>query len=578
MREITDSSFSRRAVQDALANTGEHKNSTLTRLLNPLASNSTKPLPTTLKKPPNSHALLAAFASAPAHTRGIFLHEIFDKHLTIDELKGISAHPRLLKSAEDDKRNTVTVAATKPRDLFATLPDEVAIRIFMYMGAVADDPRIPYYLANAATVCQRWDILIRDNILWMTLCRMKSFQPILQKGQKGSWQMQYQQRQKLLPTSSSSSSIVPHPSSVKLSDSRSNLPTRLSELSMPLSLPASLPSSSSSRRGRKRSSECSEVPRRRKKTESAHWKHVYRQNHLTIVNWKRGSYRVQPVVLQRIQTQPRPSLFMSFDDKWVVTVSLGAAGHLWDIGTGEYHMELSGHEGVISTVKFDRSKVVTGGIDATLKVWDIASQRCTQTLLGHEGEIVFIDYDDAHIVSGSEDMTLRVWQLNNSSEALHVMRGHTGAVCCLKLQDKTVVSGSTDTTLKIWSLETGTCEGTLQGHQGHVYCLQTLDDVICSGSGDCTIRIWSQSGKRCVRTLKGHSNGVVCIQFDFQKIVSGSSDHTVRVWDYQSGMCLYTLQRHTGTVWNLRFSDRKLFTSSFDESMLEWDFTWNEES
>ncbi|KAI9365939.1 WD40-repeat-containing domain protein [Zopfochytrium polystomum] len=342
------------------------------------------------------------------------------------------------------------------------------------------------------------------------------------------------------------------------------------------------------------------------------WKRVYKQNHLTHMNWRRGVCRVQPLDIFRNQPRrPRGSLCIGFDEEWAVSVGVGQAARVWDLRSGTCRMRLVGHQGMISTVKMDKKTIVTGGVDNLLKVWDVESQECTQTLEGHEGEIVKIDYDDEYIVSGSEDQTLRVWRVSDGRQ-VRVLRGHDGAVCCLKFRSPLVVSGSTDTTVKIWDVESGVCAATLRGHQGHVYCLHLLDDSaaaspsskrpsptptpprppassrpatlsIITGSADGTIRHWHLDAhaphrSRHLRTLPGHHpQPVVCLQSDAHKIVSGGADNSVKVWDYESGACLYALRRHTAGVWELRFTEGKLMTSSFDESLLEWDFTFVDE-
>ncbi|KAI9321132.1 WD40-repeat-containing domain protein [Zopfochytrium polystomum] len=322
------------------------------------------------------------------------------------------------------------------------------------------------------------------------------------------------------------------------------------------------------------------------------WKRVYKQNHLTHMNWRRGVCRVQPLDIFRNQPRrPRGSLCIGFDEEWAVSVGVGQAARVWDLRSGTCRMRLVGHQGMISTVKMDKKTIVTGGVDNLLKVWDVESQECTQTLEGHEGEIVKIDYDDEYIVSGSEDQTLRVWRVSDGRQ-VRVLRGHDGAVCCLKFRSPLVVSGSTDTTVKIWDVESGVCAATLRGHQGHVYCLHLLDDSAAA----------SPSSKRPSPTPTPPRPPASSRPATLS-IITGSADGTIRhwhldahapsplpppphpprpppstrLWDYESGACLYALRRHTAGVWELRFTEGKLMTSSFDESLLEWDFTFVDE-
>ncbi|TPX57523.1 hypothetical protein PhCBS80983_g03772 [Powellomyces hirtus] len=382
-------------------------------------------------------------------------------------------------------------------------------------------------LAVAAQVCRRWNRVLDDEQVWRELCTYRSFAPLIRR----------EATQNSFFLVSFEDLLVPR------------------------------------------------VPRLT--VVCRHWKRVYRDNHITNVNWKKGLCRVRTV---RDVDGGEGDLPMQFDDSWVVSVAMGEAGKVWDMETGKCRLRLSGHDGTISAVKFDRKWVVTGGIDATLKIWDAATGTCVRTLVGHLGEIVAVQHSNETIVSGSEDTSIRIWEME-TGECQQILEGHSGAVCSLHFDDEVVISGSADSYIKIWTRTRGHPTSTqpqvpqehlppprtLAGHTGPVFCLQVSSEYICSGSEDAKIKLWSRGTGDCVRTLEGHTAAVICLQFDDVKVVSGGSDRFIKVWDLSTGHCLYSLMQHTATVWNLKFSTTRLTTSSFDRSLLVWDFAARDE-
>ncbi|KAJ3019862.1 hypothetical protein HKX48_001691 [Thoreauomyces humboldtii] len=428
---------------------------------------------------------------------------------------------------------------SQPHDPTIRLADELLLGIISHVSDTAS-------LGAVAQVCRRWNRVLDDEPLWRDLCASKRFAPLLRQ-------------------TSSNGTGWASKLDVLMTTMRDN-----------------------DRDGDDEAKDY--VPRLR--LACRHWKRIYRDNHLTNVNWKRGRYRVRTV-----GGEPGGRSFhMQFDDSWVVSVASGGAGKVWDMDTGECHFRLGGHNGTISAVKLDRRWLVTGGIDSMLKIWDTSTGLCVRTLVGHTGEIVTVQHSEETVVSGSEDTTIRIWDLE-TGECRQVLEGHDGAVCCLQFDDRVVISGSTDNHIKIWTrypflrrssndLSTlnppeppsrHSSSRTLHGHRGAVFCLQFSGRYICSGAEDAEIRLWRRSSGECLRTLKGHAAAVVCLQFDDVKIVSGGSDMFVKVWDISTGECLYTLAQHTAAVWNLKFSGTRLTTSSFDRSLRVWDFGTQED-
>ncbi|KAJ3416613.1 Calcineurin subunit B type 2 [Chytridiales sp. JEL 0842] len=515
-----------------------------------------------------------------------------------------------------------------------TLPDEIHLAILL--RAFGADPSC---LTTFATVCKKWATLLEDNVLWKTMCETNQFTPrphhhsslgiprprgLFAGGESSS------------PTISSKCKgkrKARRSSSLSKRDSRGN--SRSSSLSRrgnhhqeahsgqssgTLYLKPERERTSSVSKRHRQNSASSRQSRRHVKAGLAPWKAVYRHNHLTKLNWKRGNYTVAPLPSPQL---PTGNFCMHFNDNFIVSISnqQNEFPHVWDRKTGERLMSLAGHTGVISSVKMDSRFIITGGIDSVVKVWDTQSQTCVQTLTGHTAEISALHFNDSCIVSGSEDGIIKVWS-KATGELLHTLQSHTGAICTLHLDPSLprLFSGSTDCSIKVWDLPSGTLTGTIQAHAGYVYCLQTFPsdpNILVSGGADSFIRVWDlrfanleaeglnagvpNVGQRgLVGVLEGHTSAVVCIQFSETHgghLVSGSADKTIKVWDFMSvlapprqqtrleaeeegvargGECLYTLSSHTAAIWALAVTKDSIVTSGFDEKVLVWDFTFKE--
>lgn len=250
----------------------------------------------------------------------------------------------------------------------------------------------------------------------------------------------------------------------------------------------------------------------------APWKSVYQQNYLTWKNWVVGNYRVSNL------SKHSGYLSMTFDEHFALGVKQGLPGLLWNISTGDSHVQIEQTESAMTTVKFDDFYLAAGFRNGSIKVFDITTKSLLTQLFGHQEEIGAISLFGTTLASGSEDNSIKIWNIKNGN-CLRTLIGHEGAITCLQLSNLFLVSGSSDSTIKVWDLSHGGNDikpTTLRGHQGSVFCVQFNESYIFSGGLDASIIMWSlKSGKR-LKAFKGHHHAVVCIQFDENKIVSGS--------------------------------------------------------
>ncbi|KFE71005.1 NB-ARC domain protein [Hyalangium minutum] len=104
--------------------------------------------------------------------------------------------------------------------------------------------------------------------------------------------------------------------------------------------------------------------------------------------------------------------------------------------------------------------MVSGADDSTVKVWDAGSGECLLTLSGHAGFVNACGWspDGKRVVSGADDSTVKVWDAG-SGECLLTLSGHAGFVnaCGWSPDGKRVVSGASDRTVKVWDAGSGQC-------------------------------------------------------------------------------------------------------------------------
>ncbi|KAJ3141965.1 SCF ubiquitin ligase complex subunit cdc4 [Physocladia obscura] len=407
-----------------------------------------------------------------------------------------------------------SIAKSSEVNINDILPEEILLQIFSNLY------QRPDALITVPEVCRQWARLLHDNNLWKSLCSSKNFSPILKDATNNQIQKQSQSDFSQLKIRCRCNSAM------KITCDNKNAMEAYAK-------------------GRKR---CNVIW---KGVSLAPWKAVYRQNYLTFINWMTGKFTIKPVFPSDFS-----ALCLAFNENWAVVIAQGLPGKLINVQTGECHMLLDEHEGIISAVKLEKKYVITGGVDSTVRVWSIETRERLKVLAGHRGEIVSIQCNAEIIVSGSEDN-----EIQESSKPFPLNY--------LYLFNET---GSIDQDIAIWSWKTGKIVKKLQGHQGCVYCIQAYGDELYSGSSDGLIKRWNLNLGKSTQNLRGHDSGVICLLVDSFKIVSGSGDYSVKVWDKGTGNCLYTLKHHNATVWGLNLFGTKLMTSSFDTSLVVLDF------
>ncbi|CAO3648849.1 unnamed protein product [Mucor fragilis] len=241
----------------------------------------------------------------------------------------------------------------------------------------------------------------------------------------------------------------------------------------------------------------------------------------------------------------------------LVTGGCDRAASVWNLTTGERRHVLRGHNSTIRCLKIRDDKIaVTGSRDTTLRIWDIERGALRHVCTGHQGSVRCLDISGNKVVSGSYDTTARLWDIE-TGQCLHEFMGHHSQIYAIAFDGIKVVTGSLDSHIRVWSAETGACLATLQGHTSLVGHLQLSSRVLVSGGSDGNLRVWDMDTFECKQRISAHDNSVTCLQYDDKRILSGGSDGRVKLWDIEKGTLIRSFTQHARTVWKTQINDTK---------------------
>ena len=108
--------------------------------------------------------------------------------------------------------------------------------------------------------------------------------------------------------------------------------------------------------------------------------------------------------------------------------STGMGAEIWDIGSREVLVTLTGHAEAVESMAFspDGKLLATGGRGDNARIWDSGSGELRVTLTGHSEVVESIAFspDGKLLATGSGDKSARLWNADNG-ELLDIYLGHT---------------------------------------------------------------------------------------------------------------------------------------------------------
>ena len=327
---------------------------------------------------------------------------------------------------------------------------------------------------------------------------------------------------------------------------------------------------------------------------------------------------------------------ISSNGKYIATGSGEKVIKIWDIDTGLYLQNLSGHVSEINAVTFSNSNriLATASVDRTVKIWDITTGKCLKTLQGRadfvhsvvfssnnrivisgsQHSIYFWDIDSQQCIStffetkdwlsslivsqdekiiacaniGNEDNFIRIWQIDDLNHYLtksnqipnKILKGHDDNIWSISFNPdgSKIVSASSDRTVKIWNSQTGQCLKTLSGHNRPVLCVSFSPNgnTVASCGGHSIIKLWNVETGECFLTIQDKASYTIKFNSDGLILASGHTSGMVKLWNTKNGKCIQTLGNRKPII-SIAFSDdgRYIAYGSYDGTLTVWDINDN---
>lgn len=172
-----------------------------------------------------------------------------------------------------------------------------------------------------------------------------------------------------------------------------------------------------------------------------------------------------------------------------------------DVTTGESARILSDPAAVVQALAVGPgcSWVALTGVDDAIRVFPLAAASDKPVeLTGHDGFVTSLVADGDRVISGGADGTIRIWDIR-TGRSLSVVQAHTSWVnCCVLSTDRRwLISAGTDGMIRVWDMPLLEHE-TVEGHVDWVNACSIAPNgaELASGGNDHTVRFWKADDAR----------------------------------------------------------------------------------
>lgn len=260
------------------------------------------------------------------------------------------------------------------------------------------------------------------------------------------------------------------------------------------------------------------------------------------------------------------------ENKWFATGSNDNTIKIWDLGSGQLKLTLTGHVmSVRGVVVSDRHPYMFScSEDKTVKCWDLEKNKVIRDYYGHMSAVYSMDIHPTLdvLVTGSRDSTVRVWDMR-TSQGIFVLSGHKQPVTQVKCQgmDPQIVSTSNDKTVRLWDLRAGKTQTVLTHHKKSIRALTLHPEEWTFATGSPSeIKQWKfPEGSFLHDFVPPHESIVNTLSVNQDNVLfSGGDDGTMGFYDWQTGHKFQEL-RTTPLPGSLD-SESGILTSSFDKT------------
>jgi eukaryotic-like serine/threonine-protein kinase len=204
-----------------------------------------------------------------------------------------------------------------------------------------------------------------------------------------------------------------------------------------------------------------------------------------------------------------PTMSVAFrpDGQRIASAGLDGLMTVWDTATGKEVFFFKAHNtsadadgnlgGFVHSVAFspDGQQLASASGDQTVKVWDPGTGQRILTITGHTGGVVSVTFspDGRQLATASKDGTARVWDAATGRE-IFTLRGHTNSVSSVAFSPdgQRLATASDDKTVRVWDTATGQETLTLRGAAQDVMSVTFSPDGrrLAAGIRYGTVKIW----------------------------------------------------------------------------------------
>jgi WD40 repeat protein/DNA-binding CsgD family transcriptional regulator len=276
------------------------------------------------------------------------------------------------------------------------------------------------------------------------------------------------------------------------------------------------------------------------------------------------------------------------DGDGLLTSGLDGTTRMWDVGVGGGRdwLTVPGAELIYSGVAFspDGTAFAAPAEPSGVTIWDSGTGEELVTLTGYKAKLTTVAFspDGDRIAAGSDlSWTPPVWDVRG--ELLFRLRGHEEPVRAVAFSPDggRLVTGSWDGTARVWDASTGEERGVLSaGREVLAVAFSPDGRFIVTGAGDGSATVWDAATFETVRSFRGHTSAIIGLAFGAGgKFATASEDGTAKIWHFETGEDRVTFRGHGAAVNQVAFSPNgtRVVTSSEDGTTKLWDARTGEE-
>ena len=222
------------------------------------------------------------------------------------------------------------------------------------------------------------------------------------------------------------------------------------------------------------------------------------------------------------------------------------------LSDGKLLNTLSGHAGIVSSLRVNADTLVSTANDNTIRIWGLPSGKLLHTIFpssSKAGGRLAVSADSPVMTTLNSNI-LNIWKVTTGKLLRRqVLSEYAGVSTSMAISPdgKTIAVGFEDKTVKVWKVSDGKLLHTLDSHLSQVSDVAISPDgkTIVSGSFDGTVKIWRLSDGELLKTLSIGSS----FTFDYMSSVAISADNsTVIAAGYNMGDNFYIWRLSDGQV------------------------------